>query len=124
MGSVNRDYGLSHFNVTNAHNDWRIIIMKKYLNSIRSNKKGFTLIEMLLVLFIIAVLLLLILPNMNAQKGKVQEQGDQALLKTYESQTALYQMQNDTSETPSIDELLAEKYLSPEQAKRLKNIAP
>ena len=61
MGSVNRDYGLSHFNVTNAHNDWRIIIMKKYLNSIRSNKKGFTLIEMLLVLFIIAVLLLLIL---------------------------------------------------------------
>ena len=98
--------------------------MKKYLNSIRSNKKGFTLIEMLLVLFIIAVLLLLILPNMNAQKGKVQDQGDQALLKTYESQTALYQMQNDTSETPSIDELLAEKYLSPEQAKRLKNIAP
>lgn len=88
----------------------------------KSDKSGFTLIEMLLVLFIIAVLLLLILPNMAAQKSKVQSQGDEALLKTYESQAALYQMQNKTSDEPTVDQLLQDKYLSADQAKRLKEI--
>lgn len=98
--------------------------MKKLLKKVRekNNKKGFTLIEMLLVLFIIAVLLLLILPNMASQKDNVQAKGDEALQTTYDSQASLYQMDEDVTSKPSVDTLQSAGYLTDKQAKRMKEI--
>ena len=44
--------------------------MKKIL---KKKVKGFTLIEMLVVLGIISILLLLFVPNLSKQKQKIQE---------------------------------------------------
>ncbi|WP_416827213.1 competence type IV pilus major pilin ComGC [Ectobacillus polymachus] len=74
------------------------------------NEKGFTLLEMLLVLVIISVLLLLIIPNIVKQRETVNNKGCDALVKTTESQVQAYQLNNGT--IPSIQALLDEKYIS------------
>ena len=57
--------------------------MKKML---KKKVKGFTLIEMLIVLGIISILLLLFVPNLSEQKQKIQEDGNAAVVKVVESQ--------------------------------------
>lgn len=54
------------------------------------NKKGFTLIEMLLVLLIISVLLILIIPNIAKQSEHIQKTGCAAQLKLVDSQIEAY----------------------------------
>ncbi|MBF0776603.1 competence protein ComGC [Streptococcus azizii] len=55
---------------------------------------GFTLIEMLIVLFIISVLLLLFVPNLSNQKETVKQAGNAAVVKVVEGQAELYELQN------------------------------
>ncbi len=51
--------------------------------------KGFTLVEMLVVLGIISLLLLLFVPNLSQQKDAIQKKGDAAVVKVVESQMAV-----------------------------------
>lgn len=77
------------------------------------NKKGFTLVEMILVMFIVAILMLLIVPNMAAQRERLQTQGDQALVKTVETQKALYKTVTGTDAPANLAGM--EEYLTSEQ---------
>ena len=63
--------------------------MKKML---KKKVKGFTLIEMLVVLGIISILLLLFVPNLSKQKQKIQEDGNAVVVKVVESQMDIYEL--------------------------------
>lgn len=57
--------------------------------------KGFTLIEMLIVLMIISVLLLIAVPQMNKSRNIVNEKSCQATIELIQSQVEAYQVSND-----------------------------
>ncbi|MCY3026069.1 MULTISPECIES: competence type IV pilus major pilin ComGC [Aerococcus] len=80
-------------------------------------QEGFTLLEMIVVLFILGLLILLFLPNIMNQRDSAQETGDEALRQTVETQQILYKNDHDGQEG-TIDQLVAEEYLSQEQADR------
>lgn len=87
--------------------------MLKIIN-IFKNKKGFTLIEMLLVLLIISVLLILIIPNIAKQSEHIQKTGCAAQLKLVDSQIEAYTLKYNRKPT-SIDELIQEGYIKDNQ---------
>lgn len=97
--------------------------MKKMLKNLRSkgNKLGFTLLEMVLVLFIVAALLLLIIPNMTQQTENVEAKTDSALIQTVETQMEVYAMQENKSK-PSVEELASQNYITEDQAEKYNQI--
>ncbi|PEE41825.1 competence type IV pilus major pilin ComGC [Bacillus pseudomycoides] len=74
------------------------------------NEKGFTLLEMLLVMVVISVLLLLIIPNVIKQRSSVQGKGCDAYVKSVEAQVQAYQLEK--NKIPTVDELVKEKYIT------------
>ncbi len=54
--------------------------------------KGFTLVEMLMVLIIISALLLLFVPNLSKQKEAIKETGGAAVVKAVEGQAELHSL--------------------------------
>ncbi|KRM87027.1 competence type IV pilus major pilin ComGC [Liquorilactobacillus vini] len=81
---------------------------------IKSRTNAFTLIEMSIVLFIIALLILLILPNINSQKDRAQTVSNQALNQVVQTQADLYRDQYDTPSV-SLDDLKKEGFLNDAQ---------
>ncbi|MFC3039054.1 competence type IV pilus major pilin ComGC [Virgibacillus xinjiangensis] len=80
---------------------------------LKSNK-GFTLIEMLIVLTIISVLIILIVPNLSTRSESVHDTGCEALVSVVESQVALYHLENgDYPET--LAALAADDYITEDQ---------
>ena len=78
------------------------------------NERGFTLIEMLIVLMIISVLLLLIIPNMNDHKSYLNELGCDALLSVVQAQADAYYLEtNDLVD--DIEVLVDADYIREEQ---------
>ncbi|WP_411852848.1 competence type IV pilus major pilin ComGC [Vagococcus salmoninarum] len=77
---------------------------------------GFTLVEMLIVLFVISVLVLLFVPSLTNQRSRITESGNQAFIQVVQTQVELYQMNEDQPVTYS--NLVANNYLSQEQADR------
>ncbi|MFC7320867.1 competence type IV pilus major pilin ComGC [Halobacillus campisalis] len=74
------------------------------------NQKGFTLIEMLIVLLIISVLLIITIPNLTKNTDSVRSKGCEALIMTAEAQVEAYYIEND--EYPeSISTLVDGEYL-------------
>ncbi|MEE6450411.1 competence type IV pilus major pilin ComGC [Gottfriedia acidiceleris] len=59
------------------------------------NEKGFTLIEMLIVLFIISLLLLLVIPNLGKQQQSIQTKGCSALQKMVQSSVESFRLENE-----------------------------
>lgn len=80
------------------------------------NEKGFTLLEMLLVMVVISVLLLLIIPNVIKQRSSVQGKGCDAYVKSVEAQVQAYQLEK--NKIPTVDELVKEKYITYNVSKR------
>ncbi|MGG2064424.1 MULTISPECIES: competence type IV pilus major pilin ComGC [unclassified Bacillus (in: firmicutes)] len=74
------------------------------------NEKGFTLLEMLLVMLVISVLLLLIIPNVVKQRSSVQGKGCDAFVKSVEAQVQAYQLEY--NKVPTVDELYNGKYIT------------
>src|SRR5690625_3146922 len=80
------------------------------------NEKGFTLIEMLIVLTIITVLILLIVPNLTDKNKSVHDTGCEALKNTVQAQVGAYQL--DKKKLPSdLEELETAKYITEDQTK-------
>ncbi|GAA0602533.1 competence type IV pilus major pilin ComGC [Virgibacillus siamensis] len=77
------------------------------------NQKGFTLIEMLIVLMIISVLIILIVPNLGDKSKEVNETGCNALEELVQAQVDAYYIENDAFPT-SINELESD-YITEEQ---------
>ncbi|EJQ14960.1 competence protein ComG [Bacillus cereus] len=84
------------------------------------NEKGFTLLEMLLVMVVITVLLLLIIPNVVKQRSSVQEKGCEAYVKSVEAQIQAYQLEN--NKIPTIEELKTKKYIAVDECPKGKPI--
>lgn len=83
--------------------------------------RGFTLIEMLIVLFIISILLLLIVPQLTSRKDSIVKQGDAAFTEVLRTQVHLYEM--DTNNKLSTwDELSS--YLNKDQIEKAKTLYP
>ncbi len=81
------------------------------------NQEGFTLIEMVMVLFIISVLMLLIVPNVVKQKDSIDDQGTEALVTVIQTQVELYELDGEEGEV-SLSALQQKGYLSGKQVKQ------
>ena len=57
------------------------------------NQKGFTLIEMLIVLLVITVLLIITVPNVVQHQKTVQNKGCQAFVKMVQAQVQAYHIE-------------------------------
>lgn len=76
--------------------------------------KGFTLIEMLVVLLIISVLILLFVPNLSKQKDAVKNTGNGAVVKVVTSQAELYQLEH--TDEPTLSKLVSSGNITQKQA--------
>lgn len=78
------------------------------------NNKGFTLIEMLIVLMIISVLIILIVPNLSGKSKEVNKKGCDALVTVVQAQTDAYYL--DKSSYPaSLEALEKAGYITKDQ---------
>lgn len=59
-----------------------------------SNKKGFTLIEMIFCISVILVILLLVIPNVTSKNRLVKEKSCDAQIEVVNSQIILYDKHN------------------------------
>lgn len=93
-------------------------MIKQWMNKKKSLKKkatGFTLLEMLIVLFIVAILMLLIVPNMASQRQKAQDKADEGIVHVVIQQEELYMMEHNTKTKPTLEQLVTEKMITPSQ---------
>lgn len=79
--------------------------------------KGFSLLEMLVVIFIISLLLLLVIPNVNKQRASAEKQANDALVNTIQTQVELYRMDGN-GEPSTLSDLTPGGYLNKEQITR------
>lgn len=79
----------------------------------KKNQDGFTLIEMLIVLFIISVLIVITIPNVTKHFASVDEKGCDAFVKMVQGQVEAYKM--DYHKVPTINELVEKQYLNEEE---------
>ena len=87
--------------------------MKKWFRKLR-NEDGFTLIEMSIVLVIIALLLLLVVPNVGNVMENATNKTDAAIIKNVEAQIELYKVDNNLTTVPELSELVDE-YITQDQ---------
>lgn len=83
----------------------------------KKKRRGFTLIEMAIVLFIIS--LLIILPNIGTQRKHANTVNDKALQTQLNTQAELYMDEKNTN-TVTIDELKSANYLNNDQYDQIK----
>lgn len=78
-----------------------------------NNDKGFTLIEMMIVLLVISVLLIITIPNVTKHNSKINSKGCDAFVKMVQAQVQAYEIDN--KELPSgIQDLVDAEYLNAE----------
>lgn len=95
-------------------------IKKNLLNVLTKSRhqKGFTLIEMVVVIAIIVILMVLIVPNMLDQKEKAENKTSDAFKTTLQTQVEMYK---DEHETPkSFDEVKEKGFLTQDQLNKAK----
>lgn len=73
------------------------------------DQKGFTLIEMLIVMLIITVLIAIAIPNVTKQSSAVDEKGCKAFVQMVQGQVESYRM--DLKVVPNLTDLVTEGYL-------------
>lgn len=78
------------------------------------NKNGFTILEMMIVLSVIALIFLLTLPNIQQKEDIIRAKGCEALTEVVNSQILLYEIENLTPPT-SIQQLINKGYLKDTQ---------
>jgi competence protein ComGC len=74
------------------------------------NEKGFTLIEMMIVMLIISVILIITIPNIAKHNSNINNKGCEAFVKMVEAQVQSFQMEKKRVPT-GIDELVTAGYL-------------
>ena len=90
--------------------------MKKQLFKWKNNK-GFTLVEMVIVLFIISLLSLLFIPNITQTKEKVQTESKGAFETVIKTQAELYKLEKGSYPT-SLEDLKSNNYINEGQLKK------
>ncbi|MBM6613354.1 prepilin-type N-terminal cleavage/methylation domain-containing protein [Desemzia sp. RIT804] len=85
------------------------------------SSKGFTLIEMVIVLFVISVIMLLVIPNLSKSKDSIDSTGNAAFATVVQTQLDLYLMTEDSSgltDANTFSSLGAKKYLNNSQVEQ------
>jgi competence protein ComGC len=77
---------------------------------ILKNEKGFTLIEMMIVMMIISILLIITIPNIAKHNSNINNKGCEAFVKMVEAQVQAFEMEKKRMPT-GIEELVSEGYL-------------
>ncbi|QFT89795.1 ComG operon protein 3 precursor [Bacillus sp. THAF10] len=77
---------------------------------IMKDNRGFTLVEMLLVMMVITVLLLVMIPNVTKNSSMIGDKGCDAMVSMVEAQMQTYRLDYGTPPL-SIDDLNAPEYL-------------
>ncbi|WP_422123162.1 competence type IV pilus major pilin ComGC [Planococcus sp. X10-3] len=77
------------------------------------NQRGFTLIEMLIVMLIITVLIAIAIPNVSKQTSSVDEKGCKAFVQMVQGQVESYRM--DVKAMPTLIDLVTAGYLKDEE---------
>lgn len=85
--------------------------LKQFINTKVNGQKGFTLIEMLIVLFVIGTLLLIIVPNLMSTGTDAQTLACDANKKIISSQVESYYLHNGHTYPKSVKQLYDEGYL-------------
>lgn len=80
------------------------------------NEKGFTLIEMMIVLVVISILLIVTIPNITKHNSKINDTGCEALTKMVQAEVQSYYMEH-KAYPESMDKLKEENYITEEQKK-------
>lgn len=75
------------------------------------NEKGFTLLEMMIVLLVISVLLIVMVPNVAGHNSTINDKGCDAYLRMVEAQVQVFEMDKD-KRPESVSELSSEGYLA------------
>jgi competence protein ComGC len=75
------------------------------------NEKGFTLIEMLIVLLVISILLIITIPNIVKQQASIQDKGCDAFSKMVQAQVQAYQLDNNNLPA-TLDDLVNDGYIT------------
>ncbi len=74
------------------------------------------MIEMMIVLLIISILILLFVPNLSKEKDKVNDKGNEAVVKVVETQIELYQMEKPGVDTEkALDEITEDGKITQKQ---------
>lgn len=80
------------------------------------NSKGFTLIEMMVVLLVISILLIITIPNVTKHNSNINKKGCEALLNMIDGQVQAYRI--DTGTPPEgLQALVDANYLTEESKK-------
>lgn len=90
---------------------------KKLKKLFPKKQPGFTLIEMVIVVAIIATLVLLISPNLLSQKEKADNRSQDAFVSTLQTQIQLYREDHDNTDPTSFKQMTDEHYLTADQQK-------
>jgi competence protein ComGC len=88
---------------------------------VKRNEKGFTLIEMLIVLMVISILLLITIPNVTKHNSMINKKGCSAFVKMVQSQVKAYEMEHE--KIPTVQELIDGKYIENNRCPNGKTIA-
>jgi competence protein ComGC len=79
------------------------------------NQKGFTLIEMMIVLLVISMLLIITVPFISKHSSNINTKGCEGYMKLVEAQVQAYKIEH--NKIPSFTELADDKYLKSAEAK-------
>lgn len=74
------------------------------------NEKGFTLVEMLVVLLIISILILVTIPNVSKHFASIDEKGCDAYILMLQGQVEAYKL-NHNEYPASVSDLIEEDYI-------------
>lgn len=73
------------------------------------NEKGFTLVEMMIVMLVISVLLIVTIPNVAKHNANINEKGCDAFVKMVQAQVQSYEMKN--NKLPTLEQLKTDGYI-------------
>lgn len=76
------------------------------------NEKGFTLVEMMIVMLVISVLLIITIPNVAKHNTNINKKGCDAYVKMVEAQVQSYII--DKNKVPTKEDLITNGYLNKE----------
>lgn len=80
------------------------------ITKVLNNKKGFTLIEMLIVMLVISVVLIITIPNVAKHNSNINNKGCEAYVKMLQAEVQAYQI--DKHKVPTFQDLITDGYLN------------